>query len=118
MFHEKLVVWQKSCDLAVQIFKLTASITDFGFRDQITRSSLSIASNIAEGIEKPTINDKKKYLYIAKGSLAELKTQLIIGERIGYLDFHSVKNYRQEAELIDRMIIGLIKKVESRQKTS
>ncbi|TKB46167.1 four helix bundle protein [Thalassotalea mangrovi] len=118
MYHEKLNVWQRSCNLSVEIYQLTNALSDFGFRNQITRSSLSVASNIAEGIEKPTINDKIKFLFIAKGSLAELKTQLVIGERIGYLSNQHVAKYKQETEELDRMLSGLIKKVESRRQAS
>ena len=51
---EKLDVWKRSCRLSVDIYKLFANSKDFGFKDQITRSALSIASNIAEGMEKVT----------------------------------------------------------------
>ncbi|WP_394172266.1 four helix bundle protein [Thalassotalea litorea] len=114
MYHEKLLVWKKSFELTVVIYQNTKSLSDFGFKNQITRSSLSVPSNIAEGLEKPTVKDKKKYLYIAKGSLAELKTQLLVGESIGYLESSLVNYLKQNIEDIDNMIFGLIRKIESR----
>lgn len=108
MYHERLKVWQLSCELAVQICEQSNSMKNFGFRDQITRSSISVPSNIAEGMEKPTVKDKRKYLYIAKGSLAELKTQIIIGQRTGYLTGDFASERRIEAENIDFMLNRLI----------
>jgi len=58
-----------------------ANLKDFGFKDQITRSSLSIASNIAEGMERSTEKEKARFLEIARGSAAELRTQIQIINR-------------------------------------
>lgn len=72
-----LMVWQKARDLVVQIYKLTNRTPftkDFGLRDQIRRAAVSIPSNIAEGDERDTNKDSVRFLYIAKGSLAELLT--------------------------------------------
>ncbi len=76
-----LMVWKKSKDLAVYIYKLTNTGSfskDFGLRDQIRRAAVSIPSNIAEGDERDTNKESVRFLYIAKGSLAELLTQLEI----------------------------------------
>ena len=59
MKYETLEVWKRSCKLSVKIYKYFLDFKDYGFKDQITRSSLSIASNIAKGIEKNSIKDKK-----------------------------------------------------------
>ncbi|TLU65083.1 four helix bundle protein [Thalassotalea litorea] len=111
MYHEKLDVWQRSCELSVRIYRETDNVKDWGFRNQITRSSLSVPSNIAEGIEKPTAKDKQKFLYIAKGSLAELKTQFIIGEKINYIPQEITKECKQEIEVIDFMLTRLISSI-------
>jgi four helix bundle protein len=72
-----LVVWQKAKKLAVRIYKISNEGLlgkDFGFRDQIRRSAVSIPSNIAEGDERGTDKESIRFFYIAKGSLAELRT--------------------------------------------
>ena len=80
-----LNVWQKAKDLAVFIYKTTNTgyfSRDFGLRDQIRRSAISIASNIAEGDERDTNKESVRFLYIAKGSLGELLTQIIISKSV------------------------------------
>jgi four helix bundle protein len=77
----KLRVWQVAKELAVKIYKLTQTpkfLKDYGLRDQIQRSAVSIPSNIAEGDDLETDKQSVHHFYIAKGSTAELLTQLII----------------------------------------
>ena len=62
-----------------------AKLGDWGFKDQVTRSSLSIPSNIAEGMERASDKEKTRFLDIAKASSAELRTQIIIGIEVGYI---------------------------------
>ena len=85
MSYEDLDVWKRACRLSCEIYTVLSRCRDFGFRDQITRSGLSIPSNIAEGFERGSQKEKRQFLYYAKGSLAELKTQVYIGQRIGYI---------------------------------
>jgi four helix bundle protein len=68
---------------------------DFGLRDQIRRAAVSIASNIAEGDERGSNKDAVRFLYMAKGSLAELETQIDIAHRIGYLDTSVLEDMNQ-----------------------
>jgi four helix bundle protein len=78
---KELTVWQKAKDLAVTIYRLTEDGRlgkDFGLRDQIRRSAVSIASNLAEGDERGTDKEAVRFFFIAKGSVAELRTQLQI----------------------------------------
>ncbi len=77
----QLNVWQRSKKLAVEIYRLTQTerfSRDFGLRDQIRRAAVSIPSNAAEGDERGTNREAVRFFYIAKGSLAELETQLEI----------------------------------------
>lgn len=73
---EDLEVWKRSARLSADLYKAMADLKDFGFRDQITRSGLSIASNIAEGYERNTDKELANFLNYAKGSAGELRTQL------------------------------------------
>ncbi len=82
---EDLEVWKKSCRLAVWLYELLRDCRDYGMKDQILRSSVSIPSNIAEGSERNSIPDFQSFINIAKGSAAELRTQVyIFHERLGY----------------------------------
>ena len=106
---EKLDVWKRSCRLSVDIYKQFANSKDFGFKDQITRSSLSIASNIAEGMEKESNKEKMRFIDIAKGSAAELITQIYIGIEIGYIEKVTGLKLIKECDEILKMCTGLRK---------
>ena len=75
------------------------------------RAAVSISSNIAEGKERETVPEFIRYLYIAKGSAGELRTQLIIAGRIGYLKEEKVKISINDTEIIGAMIGNLIKRL-------
>jgi len=84
-----LAVWQEAKNLAVSIYKITDNDmprVDFGLRDQIRRSAVSVASNLAEGDERDTDKESVRYFFIAKGSVAELRTQLQIAHESGHLN--------------------------------
>ena len=85
MSFESLDVWKRSKNLSVEIYRSMAKLGDWGFKDQVTRSSLSIPSNIAEGMERASDKEKARFLDIAKASSAELRTQIIIGIEVGYI---------------------------------
>ena len=109
---EELEVWQESISLAVDVYTVSKNgdfNQDFGFRDQVRRSAVSISSNIAEGKERETIPEFVRYLYVAKGSSGELKTQLMIAQRIGYIEQHCAENLRQRVEKISAKLGALIK---------
>ena len=111
---EDLEVWQKSCDLAVNIYQALKDCRDYGFRDQICRSAVSIPSNVAEGMERDSGKERIHFLHIAKGSSAELRTQLLIAERIGILNSQMAQSYRDEGVHISRMLHGLIKALQNK----
>ena len=106
---EDLEVWKRAVELSVRIYKLLASCKDFGFRDQITRSGLSIPSNIAEGFERTSNKEFIRFLDIARGSCGELRTQLHIGVRAGFLDKKTGNALIAETMEISAMITGLMK---------
>lgn len=108
----ELKVWQKAKNLAVYIYQATKTgefCKDFGLRDQIRRAAVSIASNIAEGDERDTNKDSVRFLYMAKGSLAEVITQTIIAQEIGYLPDDTFKHITLECEALGKMLGSLIK---------
>lgn len=81
---QDLHVWQSSKDLCVQITKALVWCRDFWFLNQISRSSLSVPSNIAEGFERKWKAEFLQFLHIAKWSTAEMQTQIIIGQELWY----------------------------------
>jgi four helix bundle protein len=111
---EDLQCWQEASKLAIEIYRISRDGEigkDYGFRDQLRRSSVSIASNIAEGKERETASEFVRFLYIAKGSAGELKTQLYIAKEIGYLDGAEFFKLNQKVEKISGMLGNLIKSI-------
>jgi len=109
---KKLRVWQLAKDLAVKIYKLTKTpklSKDFGLRDQIQRSAISIPANIAEGDELDTNKQSIRHFYIAKGSIAELQTLLIISNEIDYIDLDTLNSIHNDCDVISVMLNRLIK---------
>ncbi|MCF7845616.1 MAG: four helix bundle protein [Candidatus Peribacteraceae bacterium] len=105
---EKLLVWQKSMDLVMEIYRATEKFPvseKFGLTSQMRRAAVSIPSNIAEGCDRITKKDFSNFLVIAKSSAGELETQILIATNLKYL-VHPKKD-----ELIKRMLTGLRKKV-------
>ncbi len=111
MDFERLDVWKRSVQLSTSVYKEFSDCRDFGFKDQITRSSLSIPSNIAEGMERVSDRDKARFLSIAKGSCAELRTQVYIATDIGYLSKELGAAWKNETLIISRMLAALMKKM-------
>jgi four helix bundle protein len=109
---KELLVWQKARDLAVEIYKISQPgpfRSDFGLRDQLRRAAVSVPSNIAEGDERDTDKDAIRFLYMAKGSLAELRTQIEIARRIDYLSEEVFQGLEERAVIIGKMLGSLIK---------
>ena len=108
---EELRVWQRAKELAIFLYKFSgqgAFGKDWGLRDQIRRASVSIASNIAEGDELDTDRQAIKFFYTAKGSAAEVFTQVIIAYEIGYLKKEDFDYVRNEYQTISKMLRRLI----------
>ncbi|MBU2964343.1 four helix bundle protein [Amphritea sp. 2_MG-2023] len=110
MGFENLDVWKRSCRLSCDVYKAMENCRDYGFKDQITRSGLSIPSNIAEGFERGSVKEKQQFYYYARGSAGELKTQVYIGQKIGYISPEDGYHWRDELSDIQKMLTGLIRK--------
>jgi len=107
---EDLKAWQKSRDLVSEIYRVTGQTEftrDFGLRDQIRRASVSVMSNIAEGFERGWGKDFHRFLVIAKGSCAEVRSQLYVALDIGYIDRSTFSELVDQAEEVSRIIGGL-----------
>jgi len=108
---QKLRVWQLAKSLAVKIYKLTKSSNfskDFGLIGQIQRAAVSVPANISEGDELGTNKQSIRHFYIAKGSVAELQTLLIISNEIDYITKEKLDTLYNECNIISVMLNKLI----------
>ncbi len=108
--YRDLMVWQASIDLVEQVYCLTGyfpKMEMYGLSSQIQRAAVSIPSNIAEGHARDSTKEFLHHLSIALGSLAELETQLILAERLYYLDQQILESVFSKTDKIGRMIRGL-----------
>jgi len=113
--HKDLDVWKESMLLAENIYALTQhfpSDEKYGLSSQIKRAVVSIPSNIAEGAGRKGDKEFIQFLYIAMGSLSELETQLILSDRLQFVD--SVAIYLNQIEKIKKMLFGLIRYVNNK----
>jgi len=106
---EDLEVWKRSARLSAELYKAARHWRDYGFRDQLTRSGLSVPSNIAEGFERNSHKECANFLGYAKGSCGELRTQIYIGLDVGYIDKITGNQWILEAKEISSMLAALIK---------
>ncbi len=110
--YRDLKVWQEGRILATIIYQQLKKFPkneQYGLSDQMKRAAVSIPSNIAEGFGRATAKEKSQFYYIAKGSLAELETQMYIASDVGYLNESELEKLLQQAELTHRLLQGLIK---------
>jgi four helix bundle protein len=109
---EEMEVWQSSIDLCTDIYTITKEELfnkDYGLKDQIRRSAVSISSNIAEGSERESVKSFLYFLFIAKGSCAELKTQLLIARNLTYISVEDFEKINEKANSIGKQLNGFIK---------
>ena len=109
-----LKIWERSVELVKVIYDLTKTFPKeelYGLTSQIRRAAVSVPSNIAEGFARYHNKEYKQFLYTSLGSCAELSTQLIIAERLNYLDNEKADILFGEIEEISKMTMALIKKL-------
>lgn len=94
--------------MAVKIYQLLKECRDYGIRDQMQRAAISVASNIAEGAERGG-KDFIRFLVIARGSSAELRTQIYIAAKISIVNKSTMTELVDELLQISKMLTGLIK---------
>ena len=116
--YTKLQVWQKSTDFVVEMYSCTKKFPKdelYGLVSQIRRSVVSIPSNIAEGQARNSKKEFCHFLRIAYASGAELDTQIVIAEKLGYLSKRETDSLQGILHEIMSMIVGLIKSLNSKQ---
>ncbi|WP_343225374.1 four helix bundle protein [Lysobacter enzymogenes] len=112
MHYQETVIWSKAIRLAERVCSVSAKLPGeerFGVRLQLTRAAISVASNIAEGWARESKKERRQFLSIASGSLAELHTQLLICERVGWLNEPDLSEVKALIDQVGRMLTTLRK---------
>jgi four helix bundle protein len=118
---EEIPIWQQSMEIAHAIYALTLQGSfskDFALKDQIRRSAISISSNIAEGYERDNNKEFIRFLAFAKASAGEVRSQLHLAMRFGYIDTNTGRNILQELMNVSSSIRGFMSYLKSHEKTN
>jgi four helix bundle protein len=108
--YQELIAWQKAMDLVVRVYEVTEAFPPkelFALTNQLRRAAVSIPSNIAEGQGRQTTRDFLRYLSIARGSLQEVETQILIAFRLGYVKEPSQAQLIERISEVGRLVSGL-----------
>ena len=110
---EEIIAWQKARELNAEIYKITIENAlfskDYGLRDQMRRASISVSSNIAEGFERETTKEFIRFLYIAKASAGEFRSQLYLALDLGYLSNEEFNSLSLKINDISKLLSGFLK---------
>ena len=112
--YKDLLVWQRSIQLSLSIYRLTAAFPieeRYGLTSQLQRAGVSVPSNIAEGYGRGTRKEYKQFLAIARGSTLEVQTQLIMASELDYCDPQRLKETEGLSEEVSKMLYSLIGKL-------
>lgn len=115
---KELNVWQKSYELCLKLYSVTAKFPKeekYGLTSQIRRSAVSIPSNIAEGYGRKTTLDYIRMLYIAYGSVCELETQILLAGDLGFIERRATDPIKTDIGEIERMVKALIRSLENKR---
>lgn len=109
-----LVAWNVAMDLAEAVHNATRTFPEterFGLTSQLRRAAVSVASNIAEGHGRTGRRDFARYLLIARGSLKEVETQLLLAGRFDYLAADTAQQLLQSTDRLNRLLTGLLRRL-------
>jgi four helix bundle protein len=106
---EDILVWQKAQDFSVAIYSELKNSKDYSFNDQIKRASISISNNIAEGFDRSSNPDFKRFLYFSLASNSEVRSMLYLAIRLDFISEISANKLIENSNEIARMLFGLIK---------
>jgi len=109
---EDIIAWQKARELTIAVYRTFRETKDFGFKNQIERASVSIMNNIAEGFDRQTNKEFKQFLYIAKGSCAEVRSMLYLAKDLEKIDIDNFNKLYNLSEEISKLLFGFIKSIE------
>ena len=110
----ELIVWQKSMNLAIEVYKITAKFPKeelYGLTQQMRKSILSVPSNLAEGFGRQSPKEFARFVFIARGSLYEFQTQMELSIQMGYFSHDQIKELNNLTVKIEKMLNSLINKL-------
>lgn len=113
-----LEVWQKAMDLVVEIYRRTASFPSherYGLTAQLRRAAVSVPSNIAEGRGRSGLNVFLYHLSVATGSLMEVETQLLISERLAYVNESEARAVSVKTGEVRRLLAGMVRALRNKR---
>jgi len=116
--YKKLLVWQKSIDLVMQVYKLVVQFPkdeQYQLSSQVKRAVVSIPSNIAEGAGRKTDKEFSYFLFISHGSACELDTELIIAKNLEFISEQSYEDVSRQIEEVKAMLMSLEEKLNHKQ---
>jgi four helix bundle protein len=123
--HKDLLLWRKSMDLAVAVHRATQILPrteTFGLVAQLRRAAVSVPSNVAEGTARRTTKEFVAFLHVARGSLAELETQLLLAQRFGYIEegalVEATLDVEEVGKLLNAVLAGLRRRLKQRSALS
>jgi four helix bundle protein len=119
--YQELDAWQKGVRLSIEVYKVTEDFPrseKFGLTAQIRRATVSVPANIAEGWGRGSTREYVQFLIVARGSIFELETHLIIGQKLGFLKESQLDQLLQVTQAIGRMLNGLILSLRARYRDS
>jgi len=106
---EDIIAWEKAINISSRTYKIFGANKDYSFRDQIQRAAISISNNITEGYERMGDKEFKKFLYIAKGSCAEVRSMFYLALELNYLTKIQFNDLYCLSVEISKMLSGFIK---------
>ncbi len=106
---EDIIAWQRGKTSAIDIYQSFKLCRDYSFRDQIQRATISISNNIAEGFERQSNKELVKFLYISKGSCAEVRSMLYIAMKLKYINRSNFDKFYSASREISMILSGFIK---------
>ena len=110
LYHfEEIEAWKKSQVVAIRIYKILQENVDYGFKNQIQRAAISISNNIAEGFERGSDTDFRRFLFISLGSCSEVKSMIYIAHQLNYVTQEEAKQLQSDLMEISLMIKGFIR---------
>jgi four helix bundle protein len=119
--HLNLILWQKAVDLAVEVYRISGTFPRsevYGLAQQLRRAAVSIPSNIAEGAGRRTTRDFIAFLHIARGSLAEIETQLLIAQRVGAANQDACSGLHASIDEVGRILQAFINSLRERERAA
>ena len=112
--YRDLIAWQKAMDLTVAVYRLSAELPDserFGLVAQVRRAAVGVAANLAEGHERKSRGDYRRFVGVARGSLAEVETHLTLMRRLGYVKDNPLAPVESLAHEVGKILSGLLRRL-------